>query len=85
MLTRITHIKFTSHQVYISQDDKNKLFCFKSNEVCCDMAVFDNQHDAADYILEPLSYIHYRVTFEDDHDDWMPSIVRGGLDTLDPE
>jgi hypothetical protein len=83
MLTRITHIRFTSHQVYISQDDKGRLFCFKSNECACDMAVFHNQHDAADYILEPLSYIHYRVTFEDDQDDWMPCIVRPGSNCID--
>ena len=82
MLTRITHIRFTTHQVYISQDDRNRLFCFKSNEVACDMAVFDNQHDAADYILEPLSYVTYRVTFEDDPDDWMPLIVRPGASLI---
>jgi hypothetical protein len=59
-----THIRFPTHAIYVTVDELH-IHCFKYANHGCDFDVFDidDQTGASDYILEPLSQIHYRVTF----------------------
>jgi hypothetical protein len=58
-------IKTTTHSVYVKTKD-DRVHCFKYNDKTCDFAVFDDQFEASDYILEPLPTTYYRVTVTND-------------------
>jgi hypothetical protein len=58
-------IKTTTHSVYVKIKN-DRVHCFKYNDKTCDFAVFDDQFEASDYILEPLPTTYYRVTVTND-------------------
>jgi hypothetical protein len=61
-------IRFTTHSAYISISEDQTIHIFKYNNSSCDMDVFTDQFDAAEYILEPLPTSYYQVTVEGDLD-----------------
>ena len=62
-------IKFTTHAAHITVEESGCIHVFKYNNSSCDMDVFNSQFDAADYILEPLPSIYYRVTVTGDEEE----------------
>jgi len=75
MFKAIAHVRFKTHQVTISQNEQGRVHLFKYSDRGCDFEEFDDMIAAGDWILEPLSDIVYRITFEGEVDDWTPSIV----------
>ena len=59
-----TLIRFPTHNVHLVVKE-DQIHVFKFNTQGCDMEVFDCEDSltASDYIIEPLSQIHYCVTF----------------------
>ena len=65
MIESLAHIRLSSHCVHIAQDgDSGLIHCFKYNNHDCQFEQFDNQFDAADFILEPLPL--YRYVFKEE-------------------
>jgi len=56
-------IKTTSHCVFVKVRN-GRVHCFKYNDKTCDFAVFDDQFEASDYILDQLPTTYYRVTVD---------------------
>jgi hypothetical protein len=54
--------------VFITVKEDGKIHLFKYNERTCDFDVFDNQHEASEWILNALPTHYYRVTFPGEPD-----------------
>ena len=68
MIDKLALIRFNTHSVHITRDVQAGLIhCFKYNSIRtrCDMATFDNDEAASDYILEPLPALVWEVTVEE--------------------
>jgi hypothetical protein len=64
MIINLVQINFNSHRVHVSRDDDNgQIICFKYDGSACDFQSFepDEQYTCADWIVEPLPTISYRV------------------------
>jgi len=61
-------IKTPTHCVFITVKEDGKIHLFKYNERTCDFDVFDNQHEASEWILNALPTHYYRVTFPGEPD-----------------
>ena len=63
MLHQVT-LKFSDHSshVTVSPTDKH-IHVFKYNARTCDFDVFEDQYEACEYILTPLTSTYYKVTF----------------------
>jgi len=59
-------IQFATHAVHITVTEDHHIRVFKHSDRCCDFAVFDNQDDACDYILELMPSTHYKVSFPEE-------------------
>ena len=58
-------IKTTTHCVFVKVRN-DRVHCFKYNDKTCDFAVFDNQFEATEYILEPMPDHYYSVRLENE-------------------
>jgi hypothetical protein len=56
-------IQFATHAVHITVTEDHHIRVFKHSDRSCDFAVFDNQDEACDYILELMPTTHFQVTF----------------------
>lgn len=65
MYTTQVTLKFPQHNAFIRIDSLGHIHCFKYNNRTCDFAVFEDQFEAGDYIVEPLPTIYYSVTVRD--------------------
>lgn len=62
-------IRFRTHAVHISKCDvSDRIYCFKHTNNRCDLAQFDSENSACDYILEPLRSIEYQVVIPEDQE-----------------
>jgi len=59
-------IKLRDYSVHISVDEWGTIHLFKYNNRTCDFAVFDNQFEATEYILEPMPDHYYSVRLENE-------------------
>ena len=60
-------VQFNTHQAHISIH-RDQIWIFKYNGQCCDYATFslDEEWAAADYLMNQLPHMHYRVTVPGD-------------------
>jgi len=58
-------IKLNGYTVHITVRE-DQIHLFKYNNRTCDFAVFDNQFEATEYILEPMPDHYYSVRVEND-------------------
>jgi hypothetical protein len=62
-------VQFRTHRVTVSKDDlTDRIYCFKHTHDRCEFESFDSEWQAADYIVEPMSYIKYEVQMDLDSD-----------------
>lgn len=61
-ITTIGYIKFKTHTVHVSRSD-HCIYCFKMNLTRCDLEIFTDQEEAADYILAPFASVEYEVVW----------------------
>lgn len=64
MIINLVQINFNSHRVHVSRDDDTgQIICFKYDGSACDFQSFesDAEYACADWIVEPLPTISYRV------------------------
>lgn len=62
-------IRTTTHNAFITVDDSGVISVFKYNSHCCDYDVFDNQLEAADYVVISLPDTYYKVEVQGDEPD----------------
>lgn len=56
------YIEFKTHRVLVSKDsDHDRIYCFKHTDNRCDLASFDSEDQAADYILAPFPALVYQL------------------------
>jgi hypothetical protein len=67
MFTTKAHIGFPTHRAMVTVD-KSHIRVFKYNHRTCDFNIFshDEQSDASEFLLTPLSDCWYKVTFPGD-------------------
>lgn len=59
-------IQFKTHRVAVSKDsESDRIYCFKHTDTRCDMASFNDEAEAADYILEPMPTLEYYIDYDD--------------------
>ena len=54
-------INFVTHSVNISLDEDHRVYCFKYVSSRCDIASFDNNEDAVEWIIESMPSMSWRV------------------------
>lgn len=64
-INTLGYIKFRTHRVHIARDDSH-IYCFKMTNSRCDLEVFEDQEQAADYILTPFASVVYEVNLSED-------------------
>ena len=64
-INTLGYIKFRTHRVHIARDDDH-IYCFKMTNNRCDLEVFEDQEQAADYILTPFASVVYEVNLSED-------------------
>jgi hypothetical protein len=57
-------IRTATHCVFVKVKN-DRVHCFKYNDKTCDFAVFDDQFEASDYILDALPTYRYQVTVQE--------------------
>jgi hypothetical protein len=69
MITNLVQINFNTHNVHLSRDDDTgRILCFKYDGSICDYQSFapDEEYEAADWIIQDLPSIVYRISWLDD-------------------
>ena len=66
MYTCTITLKLNDHNVYVRVDHRGHIHCFKYNNRTCDFAVFSDQFEASEFILESLPTVYYKVTVNDE-------------------
>jgi hypothetical protein len=56
-------LNFTTHHALIRVDESGGIFVYKHNGHGCDWEFFTDQYAAAEYIIENLPLVHYRIQF----------------------
>ena len=59
-------IKTSSHAVHVKVSGDGHIHCFKYDNRTCDFAVFEDQWEASEYILESLPTTYYQVTVQNE-------------------
>jgi hypothetical protein len=64
-IRQVGYVQFRSHRVVVSKDDEsNRIYCFKHTPSRCEFESFDQEDDAADYIITPMPSIGYQVVID---------------------
>jgi hypothetical protein len=58
-------INFGTHSVRIRVDQLGTITVFKYMDSWCEYEIFDNEYDAADYIIAPFNSMHYSIVWAD--------------------
>ena len=66
-IRKLGFVQFKTHSVLVSKDDEDlRIYCFKHTNDRCDLASFDSEELAADYIISPMASVQYYVNIHED-------------------
>lgn len=64
MIHNLAQISLPYHTVHIATGDDGRIHCFKYDNIGCDFQIFEDQYEAADYIMERFPQINYFVKIQ---------------------
>lgn len=60
-------VEFKTHRVTVSQDDlTHRIYCFKHTKTRCELASFDQEDLAAEFIITPMQTVEYYLNLDED-------------------
>lgn len=64
------YVQFRTHRVIVSKCDvSDRIYCFKHTPTRCDLASFDSEAEAGEYIITPMETLQYYVEFDKDDEE----------------